>query len=54
VSRSKQFDEDESAGYDPKNPPLVSPGLEQAIPVAAQPVAAARPAEKAVVVNLRH
>jgi nitrate/nitrite transport system ATP-binding protein len=54
VSRSKQFDEDESAGYDPKNPPLVSPGLEQAIPVAAQPVASARPAEKAVVVNLRH
>ncbi len=55
VSRSKQFNQEQTADYDPKNPPLVTPGLEEAIPaaraVAAVPV---RPAEKAVVVSLRH
>jgi len=54
LSRSKQFNESVPAGYDPKHPPLVTPGLEREIPVAAQTVATPRPAEKAVVVNLRH
>ncbi len=51
ISRSKQFDEGESAGYDPKHPPLVSPGLDEP-----PPAASSGPAQhqKAVVVNLRH
>jgi len=53
VSRSKQFNETLPADYDSKHPPLVRPGLEEAVPVAPA-VPAARPAEKAVVVNLRH
>ena len=53
VSRSKQFDEDRPADYDPKSPPLVSPGIAGA---AVQPLVpdAPRPAEKAVVVSFRH
>ena len=53
VTRSKQFNETLPADYDPKNPPLVSPGLGGAA-AAAAPFTAARPADKAVVVNLRH
>ncbi len=53
VSRSKQFSEEQSADYDPRNPPLVSPGLSEAVPAAAA-AAPARPMEKALVVNLRH
>jgi nitrate/nitrite transport system ATP-binding protein len=53
VSRSKLFNENLPADYDPKYPPVVKPGLEEAVP-GVHTVAAARPAEKAVVVNLRH
>ncbi len=51
VSRSKQFNEERPANYDPKNPPLVMPGLDEP-----PPTASSGPArhEKAVVVNLRH
>jgi len=56
MSRSKQFNDERPAEYDPKHPPLVTPGLVE--PVAATlPVASVEPArhvEKAVVVNLRH
>ena len=52
VSRSKQFNAELPAGYDPKHPPVITPGLDKAAP--AVPAAPARPAEKAVVVNLRH
>ena len=52
VSRSRLFNEALPAGYDPKHPPVVAPGLDQPPPAAAAgPV---RHAEKAVVVNLRH
>jgi len=53
VDRSRAFDR-EAAGsaYDPRNPPVVTPGLDEAAPVV--PAAPARPAEKAAVVNLRH
>jgi nitrate/nitrite transport system ATP-binding protein len=47
VSRSKRFSEELPEGYDPKNPPLVTPGVEPSLP----PVA---PVETAKVVNLRH
>jgi nitrate/nitrite transport system ATP-binding protein len=53
VIRSKQFNASESANCDPKQPPLVTPGLAGAAPAASGP-APARPAEKGVVVNLRH
>ncbi|MBI2295009.1 MAG: ABC transporter ATP-binding protein [Betaproteobacteria bacterium] len=52
VSRSRQFNETLPAGYDPKHPCVVTPGLGKAAP--AVPAAPARPAEKAVVVNLRY
>jgi nitrate/nitrite transport system ATP-binding protein len=52
VSRSRLFNEALPAGYDPKHPPVVTPGLDQPPPAASgSPV---RLAEKAVVVNLRH
>jgi nitrate/nitrite transport system ATP-binding protein len=47
VSRSKRFSEELPADYDPKNPPLVMPGVE--VPPPPQP-----PIELAKVVNLRH
>ena len=50
VDRSRAFDrETTGSAYDPRNPPVVTPGLDEAVPAAP-----ARPAEKAVVVNLRH
>jgi len=51
VSRSRLFNESLPAGYDPKNLPVVMPGLDEP-----PPAASAGPArhEKAVVVNLRH
>jgi nitrate/nitrite transport system ATP-binding protein len=50
VSRSKQMREAMPAGYDPRHPPLVAPGLgEEGSGAAAPP----RP-EKAIVVSLRH
>jgi len=54
VIRSKQFNAERPADYDPKHPPVVTPGaaLDADKPSAA---AAARPsAEKGVVVSLRH
>jgi nitrate/nitrite transport system ATP-binding protein len=52
VSRSRLLNEALPAGYDPKHPPVVAPGLDEPPPAAATgPV---RHAEKAVVVNLRH
>src|SRR5688572_22100525 len=51
VSRSKQFRDEQRADYDPKNPPLVTPGMDEPPPAAASgPVRH----EKARVVNLRH
>jgi nitrate/nitrite transport system ATP-binding protein len=47
VSRSRRFSEELPAGYDPKNPPIVTPGMEPPPP----PVT---PFEDAKVVNLRH
>jgi nitrate/nitrite transport system ATP-binding protein len=52
VSRSRLFNESLPPDYDSKHPPLVKPGPAEA--VLAVPGAAARPVEKAVVVNLRH
>ena len=57
VSRSKLFNEDMPADYDPKNPPLVTPGIAEPAAAAAPIVAPGEPArhaDKAVVVNLRH
>ena len=52
VSRSRLFNEALPAGYDPKHPPAVAPGLDQPPPAAsAGPV---RHTEKALVVSLRH
>ena len=53
VIRSKQFNETLPAGYNSKYPPHVSPGLSGPV-AAAAPLTSARPADKAVVVNLRH
>jgi len=51
VSRSKQFNEEMPADYNPKNPPLVTPGRDEPPPAASSgPVRH----EKALVVNLRH
>jgi nitrate/nitrite transport system ATP-binding protein len=49
VSRSKQFNEDMPADYDPKNPPLVTPGRDEP-----PPAASSGPVRPAMVVNLRH
>jgi nitrate/nitrite transport system ATP-binding protein len=50
VSRSKQFNEEMPADYNPKNPPLVTPGRDEPPPAASSgPVRH----EKALVVNLR-
>ena len=55
VTRSRQFNEALPAGYDPKHPPVVTPGLSETLPApAAAASIPARPAEKAVVVSLRH
>jgi nitrate/nitrite transport system ATP-binding protein len=51
VSRSKQFNEEMPADYNPKSPPLVTPGRDEPPPAASSgPVRH----EKALVVNLRH
>ncbi|MBI3045618.1 MAG: ABC transporter ATP-binding protein [Betaproteobacteria bacterium] len=55
VTRSRQFNEARPASYDPKHPPVVTPGLSETLPApAAAASIPARPAEKAVVVSLRH
>jgi nitrate/nitrite transport system ATP-binding protein len=52
VSRSKQFNEALPLDYDPKHPPLVTPGADEPPPAAsAGPV---RHAGKAAIVRLRH
>jgi nitrate/nitrite transport system ATP-binding protein len=48
VSRSKQFNEEMPADYNPKNPPLVTPGRDEP-----PPAASSGPARPAMVVNLR-
>ncbi len=53
VIRSKQFNESLPVDYDPKNPPLVTPGLSEPVAPAAPP-APPRLTDKAVVVSLRH
>jgi nitrate/nitrite transport system ATP-binding protein len=49
VSRSKQFNQEMPADYNPKNPPLVTPGRDEP-----PPAAASGPTRPAMVVNLRH
>jgi nitrate/nitrite transport system ATP-binding protein len=51
VSRSKRFSEELPEGYDPKNPPLVLPGVEVQPP---PPSPTTQAVEAAKVVNLRH
>jgi nitrate/nitrite transport system ATP-binding protein len=51
VSRSRLFNEQLPAGYDPKNLPVVMPGLDEPPPAASS---GPPRQEKAVVVNLRH
>ena len=51
VSRSKLFNEDVPADYDPRNPPLVTPGRDEPPPAA---TSGAVRHERAQVVNLRH
>jgi len=51
VSRSRQFDAQRPADYDPRNPPVVYPRQDDPPPAAS--IAAGRGGEKAVVVNLR-
>jgi nitrate/nitrite transport system ATP-binding protein len=48
VSRSKQFNQEMPADYNPKNPPLVTPGRDEP-----PPAASSGPARPAMVVNLR-
>jgi nitrate/nitrite transport system ATP-binding protein len=52
VTRSRPFNADPPAGYDPRNPPVVTPGAEPSTARRAEP-AAAQPAER-IVVPLRH
>jgi nitrate/nitrite transport system ATP-binding protein len=47
VSRSRRFNDELPADYDPKNPPIITPGMET-------PPPPATPFEDAKVVNLRH
>lgn len=55
VSRSKRFREQLPESYDPKHPPVVMPGVDaQPVPVSVAAVVDPEPAEKAVVINLRH
>jgi len=49
VTRSRRFNESLPEGYDPRRPPLVTPGPLEAAP----PTAATRPSDKGVVVSLR-
>ena len=51
VSRSKRFSEELPEGYDPKNPPLVTPGVESSPPPSPPTTA---PVEFTKVVNLRN
>jgi nitrate/nitrite transport system ATP-binding protein len=53
VSRSKSFTEQPPADYDPKNPPLVAPGLGKPETAASVATNMPRAAAKPVVVNLR-
>jgi nitrate/nitrite transport system ATP-binding protein len=53
VSRSKSFTERPPADFDPKNPPLVAPGLGKPETAASVAINVPRAAAKPVVVNLR-
>jgi nitrate/nitrite transport system ATP-binding protein len=52
VSRSRQFDAERPKDYDPRNPPVIHPRLDDPPPAAS--VGTTRSGEKAMVVNLRH
>jgi nitrate/nitrite transport system ATP-binding protein len=52
VIRSKGFTEQPPSGYDPRNPPLVTPGLDIRPPVT-EPLVPSRTALKPVVVSIR-
>jgi len=54
VSRSKRFSEELPPGYDPKSPPVVTPGAAPRPASADTPVVNELPGPKAVVLNLRH
>ena len=54
VSRSKQFNAERPADYDPKHPPIVTPGAAQDAGKPTSGVPARPSAEKGVVVSLRH
>src|SRR5262245_52625425 len=54
VSRSRQFSVERPADYDPKHPPLVTPGAAHDSDKPGTAVATRASAEKGVVVNLRH
>jgi len=54
VIRSKQFNAERPADYDPKHPPVVTPGAAQDAGKQSAAAADRSPAEKGVVVSLRH
>ena len=54
VSRSKEFTECRPAGYDPRRPPQVTPGLPADKPAIPASLAASRPVTGPVVVGLRN
>ena len=54
VSRSKDFTEEPPADYDPKNPPLVAPGLGASAPAIPESLVPPRVAAKPVVVSIRN
>ncbi len=53
VSRSKEFTERPPANYDPRHPPLVTPGLAAAAPVTPVSLVSSRAAAKPVVVGMQ-
>jgi nitrate/nitrite transport system ATP-binding protein len=54
ISRSKGFTEQPPADYDPKNPPLVAPGLVKAAPAIPESLVPPRVTAKPVVVSIRN
>ncbi len=54
VSRSKSFTEQPPEDYDPKHPPLVTPGLDHAAPAIPASLVPSRAAAKPVIVSIRN